>query len=41
VAKLTVAKVLKGLTSLPLGFWRTLWLGGSLLALVVGGRMPL
>jgi hypothetical protein len=35
------AKVLKGLTSLPLGFWHTLWLGGSLLALVAGGRMLL
>jgi hypothetical protein len=35
------AGILKDLTRLPPGFWRTLWLGGSLLALVVGARLLL
>jgi hypothetical protein len=35
------ATILKQLTMLPLGFWSNLWLAGSLLALVVGGRLLL
>jgi hypothetical protein len=35
------AGVLKELTSLPRGFWRGLWLAGSLLALVAGARLLL
>jgi hypothetical protein len=35
------AGVLKELTSLPRGFWHSLWLAGSLLALVVGARLLL
>jgi len=35
------AGILKELTSLPRGFWRSLWLAGSLLALVVGARLLL
>jgi len=35
------AGVLKKLTMLPPGFWRDLWLAGSLLALIIGGRLLL